>query len=650
MESLVELALDTHLPLQTLLSKVENGRIWKKRGYNEMQELANTDTLYGQLLGLLPIPGADGKVLHAEYIDPCALLSWAAATSLPFFRLVQWCVTTSPQKRLRFCLYHDGVTPGNNLRPDLGRSFLSFLWVFLEMPLWLRNRGRVRWFTMTYILKRVMKDYGIHVRDITKAILLKLFRHGDFNLSQTGILLEHGTEKFLVVLIPTCVAQDYEAHQVMFDLKGPSGLNPCPFCDNCIGRRAYFEDDSGFEHVLSPRYDKFKVRDASRIHQIAAELKNLAAQGATKALDDTEKATGLVYREDGLLFDDAVSSVFEMPHAIYCDLTHCVSASGGIGQFTINQFVLSILSRTKLTLKDICEFASKVQWPKSHSRISKNWFEERIVNKSGAHCRGFASETLAVVDVLGLFIEVVLNPMEVLQEEIMCFSHLRDLLGCLRRGGIEDAPAALRAAQKHHESTMKLHPEACKPKHHYTMHALLAWMLYGVLITCFGAESEHKQPKRLMNHCYNRCNVTCLKYWIRTFSQHLQDPETWAQTFLVGTLRTCETVLHVFGLGTITLFLSSPTVTTSTGTYHKGDFVHWESAGVRGGIAECFLMGHLENGKVVFVAVVSGHNHVAAGLWTSAHKVLVNVERLEGATIFLKEKGAWVRPLLPARL
>ena len=237
----MELALDTHVPLQTLLGKVDNGRILKKRGYDELQQAMLTDTVYGKLIGLLPIPGDDGTILQAEYIDPCALLCWAASTSLEFFRLIQWCVTTSPQKRMRFCLYHDGVTPGNNHRPDVGRSFLSFLWTFLEMPLWLRNRGRVRWFTMTYILKRTMKDYGINVRDITKAILSKLFRHGDFNLSQTGLLLEHGGEKLMVVFTPSCVAQDFEAHQVMFDLKGASGLNPCPYCDNSIGRREFFQ-------------------------------------------------------------------------------------------------------------------------------------------------------------------------------------------------------------------------------------------------------------------------------------------------------------------------------------------------------------------------------------------------------------------------
>jgi len=644
----VELALDSHVPLQKLLCKVDAGKTLQKRGYDELQQASVIDTVYGKLIGLLPIPGADGRTLQAEYIDPCALLCWAASASLPFFRLVQWCVTTSPQKRMRFCLYHDGVTPGNNHRPDVGRSFLSFLWTFLEMPMWLRNRGRLRWFTMSYILKRTMKNYGMHVRDITKAILFKLFRRGDFNLSHTGLLLEHGNEQLMVVFTPSCVTQDFEAHQVMFDLKGAAGLNPCPYCDNSIGRREFFQDESGFEHILSARYDKFKIRDVHRINDIVAELKELASQGLTTELDRTEKATGYVFHEEGVLFSD-VADVFQLPDAIYMDCTHCICASGGIGQFTINQFVLALIMYTAITLLDLDQFSAKIKTPRGHSRISKHWFEERIVNQPNAHCRGFASETLAVVDVLAMFVEVVLKPMNVLHDEIDCLLHLWTLLGCIRRGQPEDAAKAIVAAQKHHDAFMKLHPQCGKPKLHYTWHASRSWMKFEVLIQCFGAESEHKQPKRLMNHCYNKCHLTAMKYWVRSFHQYLLDPQTWTPTFLAGTLRECDIVLPVVGLGSVTFIMSSLELVTRTGTYHKSDFVYWQG-GMRGGIALSFVMAKLQSGELVFVAIVSGYTlQVASGFWVAAQHELVNAEKLEGATAFLQEGDAWLRPLMPAQ-
>ena len=154
-------------------------------------------------------------------------------------------------QELRFVIYHDGVVPGNNLRPDDGRAFVSFLWSILEIPRWMRMRGRMRWFTMLYITKKDMKSLGIGIPQITKAILRKLVgSEDDFNFAATGGSLKHGAEEVILRMQPKIVVlQEFEAHVYMFGLKGASGMNPCPCCENCIGiPREYFEDGSGFVH------------------------------------------------------------------------------------------------------------------------------------------------------------------------------------------------------------------------------------------------------------------------------------------------------------------------------------------------------------------------------------------------------------------
>ena len=88
-----------------------------------------------------------------------------------------------------------------------------------------------------------------------------------------------------------------------------------------------------------------------------------------------------------------------------------------------------------------------------------------------------------------MFVEVVLKPMEVLEEEILCFGYFRVLLDCFRRGRSENAAIALQVAQMHHEATKSMRPEVLKPKHHYTMHDVLSWMFFGVLITCFSEKA-----------------------------------------------------------------------------------------------------------------------------------------------------------------
>ena len=90
----------------------------------------------------------------------------ACATSLGFFRVMQSAMQYAHQYtggRLRYILYHDGVTPGNNLRPDCGRSFVSFLWSWLDLPQWLRSRERLRWITCSYVGKKMMKKHNFTV-------------------------------------------------------------------------------------------------------------------------------------------------------------------------------------------------------------------------------------------------------------------------------------------------------------------------------------------------------------------------------------------------------------------------------------------------------------------------------------------------------
>ena len=49
-----------------------------------------------------------------------------------------------------------------------------------------------------------------------------------------------------------------------------------------------------------------------------------------------------------------------------------------------------------------------------------------------------------------------------------------------------------------------------KPKLHYAGHILDCWEHWEELISCFGAESKHKEPKQIMAFCYNQVAKTAL--------------------------------------------------------------------------------------------------------------------------------------------
>jgi hypothetical protein len=342
--NLLACVIDARQPIQPILKQLGPG---SKRGfskvYEEMHSSRHIETLHGTLVKKLTVVGEAGNI-SIDYINPIPLLVHSCATSLGFFRLMQMCVSLAPGGVLRFLFYNDAVTPGNNLRPDCGRTFISFLWSFLELPQWMKHRAALRWFTFSYVLKKDMKAAKVTVSDIAKAILLDLFRDGDCNFETTGVLMKHGSESQVVQMKFETCPQDWLAQVDMFSMKGQMGLNPCPLCDNCMGRRAFFEDESGFVHVLSPEYEKFKVRDAARCKDVIHAIENTAVNFPDD-LEEVEKASGLTYDARGLLFDKDMAGIVDLSTAIYADTAHCLLASGGVAQYHLNQFMLRIIDK-----------------------------------------------------------------------------------------------------------------------------------------------------------------------------------------------------------------------------------------------------------------------------------------------------------------
>ena len=331
----LDAALATRQPINTIVQQLvagtdASGETARCRLRVKLYATGKLETLYGVLFDHLDVRNAEGTWHKIQFINPFALLAVASAKSLAFLRLIQGMQQSAGGQQLRFVLYHDGVVPGNNLRPDDGRAFVSFLWSIMELPRWIRMRGRLRWFTLFYITKKDMKRLGIGIPQLTKAILRKLFgSEDDFNFL-TGIPLQHNGEEVILRMKPRIITpQDFEAHVYMFGLKGASGMNPCPCCENSIGiPREYFEDESGFVHVYSSHYEKFKMRTQQRMKETIEEIKRVAESGNADALDAIEVATGIVYNKDGLLFDDWTLELTGFPDCVYMDATHCLFGGG----------------------------------------------------------------------------------------------------------------------------------------------------------------------------------------------------------------------------------------------------------------------------------------------------------------------------------
>lgn len=77
-------------------------------------------TPYGTLVSEVAIPLVDGSNYMAPFLNPFALLYFMSSVSMHVSELFH---ATLVGRSLGFAFYHDGVVPGNVLRPDTGRAF-----------------------------------------------------------------------------------------------------------------------------------------------------------------------------------------------------------------------------------------------------------------------------------------------------------------------------------------------------------------------------------------------------------------------------------------------------------------------------------------------------------------------------------------------
>ena len=148
------------------------GRRLQKRQASELYEVFNTETAYGAVTKELQVMNEDGVMQPIVIVDPCSLMVYLASSSLDFFNLMLHLTQTTVSGMLGFVIYQDGVTPGNNLRPDHGRRFFSWMWTIRELPKWLTE---IEWNLLAYIRKDYMTSAKLTTAIIARAFIRDFF-------------------------------------------------------------------------------------------------------------------------------------------------------------------------------------------------------------------------------------------------------------------------------------------------------------------------------------------------------------------------------------------------------------------------------------------------------------------------------------------
>ena len=623
-----------------------NARALRKRAADELYELPDTSTPYGTVTQKTTIVGSKGS-FEWYHINMFAFFYLLAVESAGFFELVKLCVSRANGGCLGLSVYSDEVVPRNKLRPDMGGKYQAVYFQVLDFPAFIRSRLPLRWFTFGYASARALDEAGAGPEHLFKAVLHSFFGQV-WNLQTTGVRLRHGIETVHMYCRYVCSPQDERAHKFCFGLKGSSGRNPCCSCENVMGRVPFFEDDSGFCHVLSPQYEKLRPRTSESAREVLDHLAWASTHKSKAELDELEMATGIAFDSTGLLYDAEIKQHIRFPECVYWDWMHNWCASGGVGQFHLNQLILVVLNALGMDISELDDFASKVTLPKSYARLPKKFFKDRIVKGTDHHIRCFASELLVAVDVMGLFLQLVLKPVGILKEHVACFDAMQTLFAIFKRSRSEDIPTAHELTRKHHVMYSKLYGDCLKPKLHYCKHVVDCWQRFGILLSCFGAESNHRFSMDIFSFSYRNPCMTALAFDVRRLFQAAKDSKSFQHTFLTGTVVDCDEAAEFGEWGNVNVIASSMGLATPCGHLSQGDLVEWHvGASQRLGICKVFAEVRKRSGEAMWVAIVDELGHRIGGVWASVHTTVVGSSLIVTALPFVQE-DEFVRPLYAA--
>ena len=211
------------------------------------------------------------------------------------------CTATAAGGVLRFAIYLDKATPGNDKRADGGRATQCVYWTCLEFPAWFRSR-RCGWLPSTYILQEDLKNAGIIDSQLMRLWVLTFDNEEASPNMTAGFSLPNGDRTWQLKGSCCVSVADWEQHIRGFNFIGYNGLVPCGgICKNVIVRRPDFVDPV-FVHISSHEYHRFQMHTSESLFEAADEVQRVAEEEPARlAVEQT--STGIKFHSKGLLFE-----------------------------------------------------------------------------------------------------------------------------------------------------------------------------------------------------------------------------------------------------------------------------------------------------------------------------------------------------------
>ena len=339
-----------------------------------------------------------------------------------------------------------------------------------------------------------------------------------------------------------------------------------------------FERGGYLVHYSWATPDLFDPHSDESFYEMVDLLIEVNNTGTRQQINDICQAFGISFNSDSLLWDQELRLGLKPVSCTHWDWMHILVASGGVFQYEANELVREIQG-CGISLTELDDFTSNIKWPSSQTRLSKTFFQDRIVPSEASHLRGFAGEMFLVAAALTLFVEMVLAPAGVLTKHCTCFSYSCIILNILGSGdsAVGQVAELEHVIALHHEIFLRLYSACAKPKLHYLWHVPPCIRKWGVNLNCFSAERKQQRVKDIAKHTYNHLEQHVLGKLLAEDLYGLE--KTLKATHLVSS-RPVPWATQVFRLvdpnvGAVT---ASSAAVISVGTVKVGD-VFWARAG-----------------------------------------------------------------------
>jgi hypothetical protein len=450
----------------------------------------------------IDLPTVDGGVFTWELCRLDLLIQYFVDESKQFKDLMVNALMAC--RTLSMLFYTDEVVPGNILSLDGRRKFWAFYVSFKEFGAKVLCNDAV-WLPLGILRSKAVAC----IRGGMSNCVRLLFRTWFFGLrvATAGLVLKlNGHAKLAFINLTNFVA-DLDAIKKVTGVKGSSSTKPCFKCHNVVSRRSGLHAD-GCVDICCEDMDLFHMMTDDEFYRLADMLVERKGELSKGAFDKLEKAIGIAYDEDGLIFDVPLRKFVPLVSITTFDWMHLLLCSAGCIQQEFYNFLKRCRRELKIHYRHIRQFVSSDRWcwPRG-TRLEPSKLKGVFSDSREAHStsetgfRAQASEVLGIYPLLRRFSEIRVEPSGKLLTEVASFTAsclaLDTIMAC--KMGFADKTMLDPVLLDYFRKTKATYGESSiKPKHHGMLHVPKQ-----ELWDCFPMERKNKVPKVIANAFLN---------------------------------------------------------------------------------------------------------------------------------------------------